>query len=158
MIYLESWGNSESVICASNAKISISKFDLIWPDMDLISANNQAEWHHYVKWTSLSIQNGPECKRRTDACDLFFSDLLWPVCLPLFTSRSYNSQAYTLELYRVIFPSMSSTFFYIAIRYWTNDCVQRLRQSEAWLQRRDMHQIISEPKQWKYYQQSLLYR
>ena len=45
--YLESWENSESETCALNAKKT--KFDLIWPDMDLTSANSQAEWRHNVK-------------------------------------------------------------------------------------------------------------
>ena len=49
--YSESWENSEPETCVSNGKILISKFDLIWPGMDLTSANSQAEWRHNVKRT-----------------------------------------------------------------------------------------------------------
>ena len=34
--------DSEPETCALNAKIMISKFDLIWPDMDLTSAGQQS--------------------------------------------------------------------------------------------------------------------
>ena len=60
---LESWRSSESRKCALNAKIFISKSDLIWPDLDMISFNSQGGWRHNLKWTSRSIQGNQENMR-----------------------------------------------------------------------------------------------
>ena len=83
---------NESEACVLNAKkILISKFDLIWPDMELTSANGQAKWRHNVKWTSLSIQNGPDSMYHKTACDFILHLPIVTRFLPLFTSRLHNS-------------------------------------------------------------------
>ena len=87
---LESWGNSKSETRALNAKILLSKLDLVWPDMGLASTNSRAECRHNVKWIPISMQNGPGSVFRTAAWYFYFQ-WPWSVYLPLFTPRSYNS-------------------------------------------------------------------
>ena len=59
-------------MCVKRRNIN-SKFNLVWPGMDLTSTNSQAEWRHNVKWALLSMQNGPVSMCHTAACDFFFS-------------------------------------------------------------------------------------
>ena len=104
MTYLESWGNSESEICAFYAKILISKFDFL-SNLDLISVKNKLWWIHRVKCPSLLISR---CKMTQKtyvtrhACGLYFvvslCDLILTFSGMTFVLTHYHSQTFTSTL------------------------------------------------------------
>ena len=104
MTYLESWGNSESEICAFMQKYW---FEILtsWSDLDLNSVKNKLWWIHNVKCPSLSIST---CKMTQKtyvarhACDLYFlvsfCDLILTFSGMTFVLTHYHSQTFTSTL------------------------------------------------------------
>ena len=104
MTYLESWGKSESEICAFMQKYW---FEILtsWSDLDLNSVKNKLWWIHNVKCPSLSIST---CKMTQKtyvarhACDLYFlvsfCDLILTFSGLTFVLTHYHYQTFTSTL------------------------------------------------------------
>ena len=74
---LVSWGSFESETCVFHAKLLISKFDLIWIDLEQNSIKSQVWLPHTVKWLAFSIST---CKMTLQTCHVDDLYLLVTFC------------------------------------------------------------------------------